>query len=169
MRAQTNLYRRHATYYWGRAIPITAQPILGPRDLRLSLRSNIPAEARKRTRRINAAFDLLLQELEQIVADDGTILPETAQAIVRQVLLATISGLSTATSPGLHLDSTARCWPATALRARRRGKFRTSGCRNPTVMGSPRPYFDCSSTGNPLGLWSVERTAILIFGYLFLA
>lgn len=90
MRSQTHLYRRGATYYWRRLIPVRFIPVFGARDLRLSLRTNIPAIARHRIPRLDAAFDALLTELGWIVANGQVITQETAQSITREVLLRVI-------------------------------------------------------------------------------
>jgi integrase len=82
---QTHLYRRGAIYYWRRLVPTAFQPILGARDLRASLRTNLPETARSRASRMDAAFDLALEELEQIVRS-GQVLPEAVKSrLVREL------------------------------------------------------------------------------------
>jgi hypothetical protein len=76
---QTHLYRRGAIYYWRRLVPIAFQPILGSRDLRASLQTNLPETARSRARQMDAAFDLALEELEQIVRA-GQVLPDAVKS-----------------------------------------------------------------------------------------
>jgi hypothetical protein len=82
---QTHLYRRGATYYWRRLVPTALQPILGDRDLRASLRTNLPETARSRARQMDAAFDLALKELEQVVRA-GQLVPEAVKSrLVREL------------------------------------------------------------------------------------
>jgi hypothetical protein len=82
---QTHLYRRGATYYWRRLVPTALQPILGARDLRASLRTNIPETARSRARQMDAAFDLALEGMEQIVRSGQVLSEATKNFLVRDL------------------------------------------------------------------------------------
>jgi Domain of unknown function (DUF6538) len=82
---QTHLYRRGAIYYWRRLVPTAFQPILGARDLRASLQTNIPETARSLARQIDAAFDLALEELEQIVRSGQVLSDAVKSRFVREL------------------------------------------------------------------------------------
>jgi hypothetical protein len=87
---QTHLYRRGATYYWRRLVPTAFQAILGARDLRASLRTNIPETARSRASQMDAAFDLALGELEQIVRSGQVLSDAVKSRLVRELRQAII-------------------------------------------------------------------------------
>lgn len=82
---QTHLYRRAATDYWRRLVPTTYHPILGSRDLRASLRTNLPETARSRARRMDAALDLALRELEKVMRAGQVLSEAQKSAIVREI------------------------------------------------------------------------------------
>jgi hypothetical protein len=89
---QTHLYRRGAIYYWRRLVPTALQPVLGVRDLRAALRTNIPETARSRASQLDAAFDLAVEAVKRIVRS-GQVVPDTVKnGFVRELFREIIEG-----------------------------------------------------------------------------
>src|SRR5690349_16197188 len=82
---QSHLHRRGAAYYWRRLVPKAYRQILGARDLRASLRTNVPETARSRAIQMDAAFDLALKELEQIVRSGQVVSEAVKSRLVREL------------------------------------------------------------------------------------
>lgn len=96
MAMHTHLSRRGAAYVWRRTLPKGFAGFGKTSDFRLSTRCHLPPEAARRARRLDVAFDGILEAVETMLAEGLTLSSEEVNAIVRHALQRVLDEAETA-------------------------------------------------------------------------
>ena len=78
------LLRRQATYYFRRAVPVALRPIIGQREILVSLRTKDLREAKSRAAQEAVKADRLLWQARQTLQNPSAAVHAVAQELVRE-------------------------------------------------------------------------------------
>jgi len=105
-----HLYRRGSVYWWRRVLPACGAAVgdggapknfskkIAGREIRLSLRTNMPGLARQRGRRLSVVVDAVLALLGEVM-QAGTIDTSALRALLQPILLGALERAEVARAP----------------------------------------------------------------------